>query len=136
MSSNRNSDLAEILNFSDEDEKLEFEIETLHFDFVEEIKILMDKKSMKSKDLAKKLKVSESFISQLFTGEKLLNLKLLTKIQKVFDVRFRISASQKQAAQQVFVFITSQKAEVKKAHNNPFISSVYTANESIQFNIS
>jgi len=135
MSSNKNIDLAEILSFDGKDEKLEFEVVTLHFDFIEEIKSLMDKHSMKNKDLAKKLKVSDSFISQLFAGEKLLNLKLLTRIQKIFDIRFRISTGQKQVSQQVFVFVTSQKAETKKKPTNPFISSVYTTNESLQFNI-
>ena len=135
MSSNKNIDLSEILSFDGKDEQLEFEVATLHFDFIEEIKNLMDKHLMKNKDLAVKLKVSESFISQLFAGEKLLSLKLLTRIQKIFDIRFRISTGQKQASQQVFVFVASQKTEIQKKSSNPFISSVYTTNESLQLNI-
>ena len=68
--------------------KFEFEVSALHFNFIEKIQELMNERSIKNKEFAKKLKVPESFVSQLFSGDKLLDLKLLTQIQKIFDVRY------------------------------------------------
>jgi transcriptional regulator with XRE-family HTH domain len=55
-------------------------------------KISVDGKIIKNKELASKLGVSPSYITQLFNGDKLLNFTMLAKLQRVFNVTFEIKA--------------------------------------------
>ncbi len=50
----------------------------------------MEEQQLSKADLAKKLKTSKSYITQLFIGDKLINLSLLARIQTVFNVSFEI----------------------------------------------
>jgi transcriptional regulator with XRE-family HTH domain len=45
------------------------------------------------KTLAKKLNISPAYISNLFSGNKFLNLEFLAKLEKLFNVGFRIATS-------------------------------------------
>jgi ribosome-binding protein aMBF1 (putative translation factor) len=51
----------------------------------------MEKNNWSKADLAKKLNTSKSFITQLFYGDKLINLKTLAKIQQISNFKFRIA---------------------------------------------
>ena len=48
----------------------------------------MHDKNMSKRDLAKKLNISASFISQVFNFDKLMNFKLLARIEKTLDLDF------------------------------------------------
>ncbi len=75
-------------------EKESFGVITLHFDFLEEINDYLAKSGKhKSKDLAEILNVKPSFVSQLRSGDKLLNLKMLNKIQKKLGIRFKLTTN-------------------------------------------
>jgi transcriptional regulator with XRE-family HTH domain len=43
-------------------------------------------------DLANKIGVSKSYVSQVFSGDKKVNCLLLAKIQKALDIRFEVKA--------------------------------------------
>ena len=63
------------------------------FRFLSEVeKFDSDSGILKNKDLASKLGVSSSYITQLLNGNKLLNFTMLAKIQKAFDITFEIRA--------------------------------------------
>jgi transcriptional regulator with XRE-family HTH domain len=74
----------QIVGFKSKKEKHEFDLIALHLDIMNKIKCAMDRKRMSQKGLAAKLKVSPSFISQLFSGDKILNLSLINDIKKIF----------------------------------------------------
>jgi len=108
-----NDIMKDIFTFENDDEKLQFEAEIIHLDIMNEIKILMDAKNIKKADLAKKLKTSKGYITQLFSGDKLINLKTIAKIQQIFDVKLTNRFIEKSN------FIFPKSIEFSK-HNNIF----------------
>ncbi|MCP4111357.1 MAG: helix-turn-helix transcriptional regulator [Desulfobacteraceae bacterium] len=79
-------ELRKILCFNDDDEKLEFEAEMLHMDIMHQVKMLMAEYGMNKNLLAEKLNISNDYLSDLFSGDELVNLKLLAKFQRIFDL--------------------------------------------------
>jgi len=82
--------LQSTLEFSSKKEKLNFEAAMLHLDTMHMVERLMKANDMSEKDLAKKLNISKKKLVKLFTGDKLLNYKILAKFQRIFDVNFVI----------------------------------------------
>lgn len=85
--------LQSALEFGSDVEKLKFETEMLHLDTMKVIEVLMKQKRMNKKELAHKLGVSQSFITQLFTAEKLINYKILAKLQRIFETKFSLDTT-------------------------------------------
>lgn len=82
--------LQSAIEFDSDEEKLQFEAEMLHLNTMSLIEKLMKNHNMNKKDLAKKLNISQSFITQLFTADKFINYKLLAKLQRIFNINFTI----------------------------------------------
>lgn len=96
MGSNKNyvfSDNAqELFTFQSEKEEIEHIASMLSFSFLSEIEKLMKEKGMTKKELAALVNTSSSYITQLFRGNKLLNLEMIAKFQKVFNITFSCKA--------------------------------------------
>jgi len=71
--------------------------EMLSFRFISEIDRLMERDDISKKELALRLGTSASYITQLFRGDKLLNMEILARTELVFGVRFCIEAQKVQA---------------------------------------
>ena len=98
------NEFVDLLKFKTDDEKLEFEAQMIHMDLILKIQDLMKINNIKTKmQLAEMLDTSQSYVTQLFTGEKLLNLKLLAKLQRIFNMRFPIMPSQYQKLRRNFM---------------------------------
>ena len=98
MSSNNQQimqELESLLSFGNENDKLELEAELLHLKFVGVIEELMEQEGVSKADLAEELATSKSYITQLFTGDKLLNIKTLVKLQRALNFNFKIEAERK-----------------------------------------
>lgn len=95
MSSEKGTDfsrqLTEFLAFRDDEERIEFQAELLHLELMDQIQEMMDTRGWNKADLAKHLGTSKSYITQLFTADKLLNLKMIVKLRKLFDCRISCS---------------------------------------------
>jgi len=90
---NISNEFDDIFSFSNEEEELEHDAQMLMYKFLEEIeKCYKGGKKLKKKDLANILGKSPSFISQLYSGDKLLSFNLLAKIQKTLNLTFEITA--------------------------------------------
>lgn len=72
-------------------DKLELDKEILSARFLSEIQIYLDSKDISRKDFAKKMGVSASFVSQLFTSEKVVSIEFLAKVQQKLNLKFYIS---------------------------------------------
>jgi len=82
-----------LFTFQDEKEELDHEAQMIMFRFLSEIEEYQATgKNLKKNELASKLGVSASYITQLFKGDKLLNFTMLAKIQKAFHITFEIKA--------------------------------------------
>jgi len=82
--------LNKMLEFKSEREKTRLEEELLHLKFITSIEEIMDQKEVNRTELAILLNSSKSYVSQLFSGYKMINIRTLSKIQKAFNVTFRI----------------------------------------------
>jgi transcriptional regulator with XRE-family HTH domain len=81
--------LRDKLSLKTTEDRLQFETEKLNLDIIHVISTIMEKNNWSKADLAKKLNTSKSFITQLFNGDKLINLKTLAKIQQESGLKFR-----------------------------------------------
>ncbi len=83
----------EILSFRNEAEKIQFEAEIFSLDIMYEVECLMKSQEfdLNKTQLANKLDVSKGYLTQLFTGDKLINLKTMAKLQRIFNIKFSVS---------------------------------------------
>ena len=86
-------DFENLFDFQDEKDELDHEAHMIMFRFLSELEEFNNSgKNFKKTELASKLDVSPSYITQLFNGDKLLNFTMLAKIQKAFNITFEIKA--------------------------------------------
>lgn len=86
-----NPEFEDLFSFQSKEEEIEHEATMIMFRFLSELE-KKNGKPMKKKDLAKALETSPSYITQLFRGDKLINLTMLARIQDVFNITFEITA--------------------------------------------
>lgn len=81
----------EIISIKNEKEKIDLMASIIHLNIMDEISQLMEEKSINKKRLSEELNVSKSYISQLFTADKIINLRQIAQIQNIFDVKFGVT---------------------------------------------
>lgn len=79
-----------LFNSIPEKDKLDIDAKVLMFRFLEIVEEEREKRDMNRKDLADILGVRPAFVSQLFNGNKLLNLVHMAKLQKAFGFEFEV----------------------------------------------
>jgi transcriptional regulator with XRE-family HTH domain len=85
--------LKDAISFKNEDEIIDFNASILSLEITDLIEELMKNNDIHKAQLARKLKTSKSYITQLFSGDKLINLKLLARIQRIFKVKFVVGTN-------------------------------------------
>ena len=83
-----------LLGFQTEAEKIEHRSKMIMFNFLDIIENEMANRQMSKKDLAEKLDTSPSFVTQLFTGTKTINLLTIAKLEDIFNIKFQIKKEQ------------------------------------------
>ena len=92
---NYNKTIEELLVPSSEKERLLLQAQMIQLDFISRLEELMKLKGIKSKkELAGLMGITPSFISQLFSAEKLINLKHLARLQDILEVKYNIISDQ------------------------------------------
>lgn len=81
-----------IFSFKSKKEEIEHEAKMIMFRFLSELEKINCDGPIKKKDLAQSLKTSASYITQLYQGDKIINLLTLAKIQDIYNVTFDIKA--------------------------------------------
>jgi transcriptional regulator with XRE-family HTH domain len=76
----------------DSKEVLQHDTKMLMYRILSEVERLSEEKDLNRKELASLIGTSASYITQLFRGNKVINLETVAKFQKVFDVNFEIKA--------------------------------------------
>jgi ribosome-binding protein aMBF1 (putative translation factor) len=87
-----------LLSFENNAELEDFDEIVFHLRVMNEIKDLLKKKNWNKKKLAEELGTSQSYISQLFSANKLINTKLIGKLERVLKVRFNIEMKKNTSA--------------------------------------
>lgn len=85
-------EFSDLFSHISEKEELEHESKMIMFRFLSEFEKLFANNLPRKKDIAKSLNTSPSFITQLFRGDKLVNLLSLAKLQKAFGFQYEIKA--------------------------------------------
>ncbi len=75
-------------------EKVEHRAQMLSFIFLSEAQKVMDHKGWTRKKLADEIGTSASYLTQLFRGDRLLNLKTAAKIENALGIEFDITVSE------------------------------------------
>lgn len=90
----RNHDLVEkikhTLNSISEEDKIDITASVLMLYFMAEVENIQKIKGIDRKTLANMIGTSPSYLTQIFSGNKLLNFKTLAKIQKALNIRFEV----------------------------------------------
>lgn len=73
------------------EERIEKEAFVLHMKIMSEVEKKMEEKKWKKKDLAKAVGTSASYITQLFRGDRMVNLEMVAKFQEAFGGEFVIN---------------------------------------------
>lgn len=89
---NMSQKLDSLFDFDNDSEKLEFEEMVINADLMSVINDLMEKhhEVKNAAQLATKLGVSQAYISKLFSSDKYFNVPFLAKVQRAFNMRFKI----------------------------------------------
>lgn len=80
----------EIVSFRNNEEVIEFREAALHLRIIDELIAVLEARNWNKAKLANELGTSKSYITQLFNGNKLINLKLLAKLEKILNIEFRV----------------------------------------------
>jgi len=75
-------------------EDLEHDTKMVMYRFLSEIEKLTEEKGINRKELAKLIGTSASYITQLYRGNRVLNLETIAKFQKVFNITFEVKVIQ------------------------------------------
>lgn len=75
-------------------EKVEHRAQMLSFIFLSEAQKVMDHNGWTRKQLADEIGTSASYLTQLFRGDRLLNLKTTAKIENALGIEFGITVSE------------------------------------------
>lgn len=84
--------LNQMLEFKSNKEKARLEEELLSLKFIATLEELLEQNEVNRTELAKILESSKSYVSQVFSGEKMINIRTLAKIQRALNVSFKLYA--------------------------------------------
>ncbi len=110
--------VTEKLRPQNEKEKIEFAASQIHHLIIQRIIDRMKEVKMTQSELAKRMNVSKGFISQLWTGDKLINLKQLAQIIKILDSYVFIEVEARNKAKKSFHSINFSPPENMKYGDN------------------
>ena len=83
-----------LFEFSSPKDELKHEARMIMYRFLSEIDRISG--DMPKKEIARAIGTSASFVTQLFNGDKLINLMTLAKLQRAFEINFSIEAKPRQ----------------------------------------
>jgi len=81
----------ELFNNRAPEQKLESDAKLIMFRFLDIVERKREKLGWMHKDLAKKVGISASYITQLMRGDKLINMLTIAKMQKALNIKFDVS---------------------------------------------
>lgn len=103
--------------FNSKKEEIEHEAKMIMFRFLSELEKVNFEKPIKKKELAQALETSASYITQLYQGDKLINLLTLAKVQEAYNITFDIKAKYN---------TESYNEEIEECYNTFFTESKMT----------
>jgi transcriptional regulator with XRE-family HTH domain len=87
--------------------------------FLSEMEKVASEKKLKKAEIAKAIGTSPSFITQLYRGDKLINLTTLAKLQAAYDFTFEVRAKENSSNYQEEVEALSRNVQFSPPHSRP-----------------
>jgi transcriptional regulator with XRE-family HTH domain len=81
-----------VLNDFSEEELLEVEALAIGHAYLSEAQRIMDERGMLRKDLAERMNVSASFLTQLFRGDRPVSDRHKAQLARIFNIRWELTA--------------------------------------------
>lgn len=106
-----------LFSFKSKKEEIEHEAKMIMFRFFSELEKINNEKPVKKKEIAKAIKTSASYVTQLYQGDKLINLLTLAKIQDAYNITFDIKAKHN---------TENYKEEIEQSYNSFFTKNNMT----------
>jgi transcriptional regulator with XRE-family HTH domain len=122
------SQFLEILTPQSQEEIHEFEVAKLHFEFVSAFEQYMIENKVTKKALAAQVGTSAAYLTQIFSGNKTINLDLIVRIQKALELELVTKFCQKDERIVQWTFSHSQP-RFNRDDFNAFEPSRYGAAE-------
>ncbi len=98
-----------------EEQKIKHDADMLMASFLSEIELVQKQKNIKKKKLADLIKISPSYLTQVFNGNKPLNFYTLAKIIRALDIKFSVQAHYNDnLVNRVFVADSSDEVSASK----------------------
>lgn len=87
-----NKEFEQFFTHKSKQDKENHEAQMFSFKILSEVQKICDAQNISRKELAQRVNTSASFITQLFTGKKLISPLLIAKFQSAFEIEFEIKA--------------------------------------------
>lgn len=98
-----NPQYEELFSFNSVDEKVRHNAEMISFRILSEVDKLCEEMNINKTELAKRIKTSKSYVTQLFRGSKQVNTLLLGKLEEALDVSFEVKIKLNQDSKEEFI---------------------------------
>jgi plasmid maintenance system antidote protein VapI len=85
-----------LFEFNNEEDAANHRAKIIMMKFLHEMGKSLGKQTLKKKELATILCVSPSYVTQLYNGDKLINLEMIARIEKAFGIEFKVQAVKKE----------------------------------------
>ncbi|MEK6480865.1 helix-turn-helix transcriptional regulator [Catalinimonas sp. 4WD22] len=102
----------DLFSFKDEKGEIKHNAHMLMFRFLSEVERVAEEKNLKKKDLAKMIGTSPSYVTQLFRGDKLINMETLAKLEKGLGIEFVIKT--KKISKEADAKLSNKPSSAKK----------------------
>lgn len=102
-----NPEYESLFAFESEKEKIEHNAQMISYRILSEVEKICEIKKLKKKDLAVGIGSSQSFITQLFRGNKSINTQIMAKFEDFLDISFDIRACHNTAGSNTNWFTTN-----------------------------
>jgi antitoxin component HigA of HigAB toxin-antitoxin module len=97
---------------SNDNEEIEMLSEIVNLDYVNAIKKALSDRNILPTDVASSIKVSKSYVSQIFNGSRMLNINFITRIRREFNISLELVDTAKYISSVTFYsFNLEQKQE-------------------------
>ncbi len=85
-----NPEFADLFSFDSEKEEREHNAQMISFRILSEVEKVCEEMEMNKKQLAAKVKTSASYITQLFRGDKHINMDMMARFEEAFNSCFEV----------------------------------------------
>lgn len=83
-----------LLKFDGLDDEIDHRARLVSVRFLSEVERICDKRKINRKELAKMVGTSQSYLTQLFRLDKMLNMKMIARIEIALDISFGITTGE------------------------------------------